>query len=219
MHGYLSSGKSFSCQRAFFERDFEVFTPDLKGFGDNAGMDYPYSLDDYLNEVREYCYKKGIERPFVVAHSFGGRIALKGASNDQNFCSKLVLTGCAGLKPKKTIKKLAKKTAFNLLKNFLPREKLAKFYSPDYVGLSATMKESFKLIVGETLDDSLQKITVPTLIIFGEKDKETPLYMAKRLHKGIKNSSLSIYSGAGHFCFIDKPLKFNLEVREFLLSR
>ncbi|MBO7345779.1 MAG: alpha/beta hydrolase [Clostridia bacterium] len=218
MHGYLSNGKSFNNQRAFLERDFEVFAPDLKGFGDNQRMEYPYSLDDYIKEVKEYCYKNRIVRPFVVAHSFGGRIALKTTAQDQNFCEKLVLTGCAGLKPRASLKKILKKTTFNLLKKFTPREKLVKFYSPDYIGLSPVMKESFKLIVGEYLDEYLQKIAVPTLIIAGEKDGETPLYTAKRLHKGIKESSLSVYADAGHFCFIDKPLKFNLEVREFFLS-
>ena len=99
MHGYLSSGKSFNYQRDFFERDFEVFTPDLKGFGDNLCMVYPYSLDDYINEVNEYRYKNGLEQSMVVAHSFGGRIALKAASKDENFCKKLVLTGTQGLNP------------------------------------------------------------------------------------------------------------------------
>ena len=54
--------------------------------------------------------------------------------------------------------------------------------------------------------------------LFGENDKETPIYMAKRLFNGIENSRLIILSKAGHFCFIDKPAKFNTEVREFLLS-
>jgi pimeloyl-ACP methyl ester carboxylesterase len=80
------------------------------------------------------------------------------------------------------------------------------------------MKESFKLIVGEYLDEYLEKISVRTLIISGSQDGETPPYTAKRLNKGIRESKLSIYSGAGHFCFVDKPLKFNLEVREFFLS-
>ena len=80
------------------------------------------------------------------------------------------------------------------------------------------MKKSFIKIVNEHLDGYLDKITNPTLLIYGSEDEETPLYMAKRFNKGIKNSRLSVYEGAGHFCFIDKPLKFNLEVKEFLLE-
>jgi pimeloyl-ACP methyl ester carboxylesterase len=43
--------------------------------------------------------------------------------------------------------------------------------------------------------------------------------MAKKLNSGIKNSKLIILDGAGHFAFVDKSLKFNLEMREFLLSK
>ena len=218
LHGYLSGGKSFYYQTRFFERDFNVFAPDLKGFGVNADMPYPYSLSDYVNEVKEYIYCRNLKKPSVIAHSFGARIAIKAASEDKELFDKLVLTGAAGLKPKLTLNKAVKKTLFNVLKRFIPREKLAKFYSKDYNALSPVMKESFKKIVNEYLDDRLKYILNPTLLIFGIKDKETPLYMAKRLRAGISDSRLSVIKDAGHFCFIDKPNKFNMEVKEFLLS-
>ena len=181
-------------------------------------MQYPYSLDDYIEEVKEYIYARGISRPHVIAHSFGGRIAIKAASFDEKLFDKIVLTGAAGLKPKPTLKKSAKRAVFNLLKKFIPRDKLSIFYSKDYNSLSPVMKESFKKIISENLDDRLKFINNSTLIIFGKNDKETPLYMAKRLNQGIKNSKLIVLDGAGHFCFIDKPNRFNLEVKEFLLS-
>ena len=181
-------------------------------------MDYPYSLNDYLLEVKEFIYKNGLVRPNVVAHSFGARIVIKGAANDSQLFNKLVLTGAAGLKPRLTVKKAVKRAAFKTLKPFLKRERLERFYSPDYRSLSPVMKESFKLIVNEHLDGELYKISNPTLLLFGKNDKDTPLYMARRLNKGIKNSTLKVFDNAGHFCFIDKSAKFNMEVREFLLS-
>jgi pimeloyl-ACP methyl ester carboxylesterase len=80
------------------------------------------------------------------------------------------------------------------------------------------MRQSFIKIVNEHLDDRLCLIQNKTLLIYGERDNETPLYMAKRFSRGIKNSRLVIFKNAGHFPFIDCPYKFNLEVREFLLS-
>lgn len=218
MHGYLSSGKSFSKQLPFFARDFEVFAPDLKGFGENAGMDYPYKLDDYVAETKEYMYKNSLRRPHVIAHSFGCRITLKAAAFEPTLFDKLVLCGAAGLKPRNTLKKTLKKAAFGVLKTFVKKEKLSRFYSPDYLALSGVMKQSFKYIVGETLDYTLPLIKNPTLLAFGENDAETPLYMAERLREGISDSELLVLKEAGHFCFIDRPLKFNAEVKEFLLS-
>ena len=63
------------------------------------------------------------------------------------------------------------------------------------------------------------KIENKTLLIYGSLDKETPLYMAKRFNKNIKNSSLFIIKGAGHFCFVEKPDLFNFTVKEFLLKK
>ncbi len=201
-----------------FKKDFNVHAIDLKGFGENAGMEYPYSLSDYAREVKDYINENGLIKPCLIAHSFGGRIAIRLMAEDSEIFSKVVLTGCAGLKPKKTFSKTVKRLTFNTLKHFIKKEKLTKFYSKDYQSLSPVMKESFKKIIAENLDDKLDKIKNQTLIIFGKNDKETPIYMAKRLNKGIKNSKLIILENAGHFAFIDKPKTFNLEVREFLLS-
>ena len=181
-------------------------------------MPYPYSLDDYIAEVKEYIYKNGLKNPSVIAHSFGARIAIKAASENSGLFNKIVLTGAAGLKPKNTVKKTVKKTVYRFLKRFIKKERLSRFFSSDYNALSPVMKESFKKIVSEHLDDRLKYITNPVFIVFGAKDRETPLYMAERLNKGILGSRLTVIDNAGHFCFIDKPNKFNMEVKEFLLS-
>lgn len=218
MHGYLSSGQSFFNQISHFSRDFEVFAPDLVGFGSNQNMPYPYSLDDYIDSVKEYMKNNGIVNPFIVAHSFGGRIAIKGLATKRLNAQKLVLTGSAGLKPKWTIKKQIKKTCFSVLKKFVKKEKLKGFYSKDYLSLNQTMQVSFIKIVNEHLDSYLKLLDIETLIINGKLDAETPLYMAKKLNKNIQKSTLKVFEGCGHFCFLDKPNKFNMEVREFLLS-
>ena len=195
-----------------------MFAPDLKGFGDNANMLFPYSLDDYINDVGEYCYKHGLKKPHVVAHSFGGRITIKGVATNTLDFDKIVLTGSAGLKPKNTLKKRAKKLCFNVAKKFIKKERLSRFYSPDYLSLNSVMKKSFIKIVNENLDEYLKFIQNKTLIINGEKDTETPLYMAKKLKKNIANSTLLVFKECSHFCFLDKPNKFNMEVKEFILS-
>ena len=53
----------------------------------------------------------------------------------------------------------------------------------------------------------LDDIKVPTAIFWGEKDKDTPLYMAKKLTKGIKDSSLFLLDG-GHYAYVDDLEKF-----------
>jgi pimeloyl-ACP methyl ester carboxylesterase len=108
---------------------------------------------------------------------------------------------------------------FKTVKPFVNKERLLRFYSLDYQKLSPVMRESFKLIVNEYLESLLPFIKTPTLLIYGDKDKETPLYMGERYKQLLSNARLKVFKGAGHFCFIDSPLKFNMEVREFLLSK
>ena len=78
------------------------------------------------------------------------------------------------------------------------------------------MKKSYIKIVNEHLNDDYKKIKNQTLVIFGENDCETPLYMAKKINKFVKNSRLVVIKNAGHFAFIDKPSLFNSLVIEFL---
>ncbi len=218
LHGYLSSSGSFIYQKDYFSRDFEVYAPDFKGFGKNTGMEKPYSLDDYVEDFIKYLKDNNINKPCIIAHSFGARVILKALYKNPELVDKLVLTGGAGLKPKKSFKKRIKSICFNILKCFVEKQKLKRFYSKDYLALDGVMRESFQKIISEHLDYGLPLIKCKTLLVFGQEDKETPLYMAKKFNREIKDSRLLILKGAGHFCFIDKPHKFNMEVREFLLS-
>lgn len=220
MHGYLSNGESFNVQKSLLKKDFNVYSPDLKGFGNNKDMPYPYALIDYVNEVKDYIKINSIVSPSVIAHSFGGRVILKALldGDGASLFNKIVLVDSAGLKPKKTIKKHLKKITFNVLKHFINRERLGRFYSSDYLALDDMMKQSFIKVISENFDKRLSEIKNPTLIVYGENDKETPLYMAKRFHVGIEGSKLIVIKNAGHFCFLNSPMKFYMEVKEFLLS-
>ena len=178
-------------------------------------MEFPYSLSDYVNEVRGYMEENGIKKPFVIAHSFGARIAVKLAAEDKETFSKIALVGAAGLKPRFSLKKACKRAVFKVLKRVVKREKLQKFYSKDYQSLSPVLRESFVKIVNERLDLIAGRIETPTVLIFGDKDGETPVYMGRAYNKKIKNSRLYIIKGAGHFAFVDRPREFCRIIREF----
>ena len=195
----------------------KVYALDLAGFGESKKLNKPYSLDDYVTEVKNLITACGIEKYDVLAHSFGGRIALRLALID-NRVDKLVLTGSAGLKPKRKLSYYFKVYSYKVLKKFLPKNLLQNFGSSEYRSLDEVVKKSYLKIVNEHQDDEVKKINNQTLIIYGEDDNETPLYMAKRLNKYIKNSNLKIIKGAGHFAFIDDAFSFNLYLKEFLLK-
>lgn len=219
LHGYLSDGKAFVMQERFFNGIYRCFAPDLVGFGENKEMPFAYSLDDYIASVKEYMQQNGIVKPDVIAHSFGARIAVKMASLDKDIFGKIIITGGAGLKPKRKLNYFIKKIKFSVLKKFVKREKLKKYYSSDYLALSPIMRESFKKIISEHLDENAKVVENKVLLVYGEKDTETPLYMAKRYKNYIKNSTLKIIKEEGHFCFLTAFNYFNTLAREFLLDK
>ena len=129
---------------------------------------------------------------------------------------KLILTGSAGLKPKPSFLNYLKIKKYKWLKKKNKFEKLARYGSNDFKALDNLMRKSFVKIVNTHQDNFVKKIKVPTLIIYGKNDKETPVYMAKKFNKLIKNSKLCLLKDSGHFCFVQKPEAFYDLIIHFL---
>ncbi len=215
LHGYLSSKESFYYQINYFSKYRRVIAPDLRGFGGSDKLPFAYSVDDYAKEVYGFLTELNVDRYDVIAHSFGGRIAIKLANLDDRL-DKIILTGSAGLKPKRKPSYYVKVFIYKILKRILPKEKLKGFGSNEYKTLDSVMKKSYVKIVNCYQDSEVKNITNETLIINGAKDLETPLYTAKRFNKYIKNSTLKVFKNASHFAFVDDYFTFNLLAREFL---
>ena len=64
----------------------------------------------------------------------------------------------------------------------------------------------------------LGEITVPTLVLVGEHDEETPLSYAEALATGIPQSRLQIIPGAGHISSLEAPEAVNTALREHLAA-
>ena len=194
-----------------------VVAVDMTGFGKAPQMLTPFSLDDYAKEIEDVLNELGEEKVDLLAHSFGARVAVRLLKNE-NRIDKIIFTGAAGLKPRRGIKFFLKKASFFILKNFVKRENLKFLYSKDYRDLSPVMKKSFQKVIAEDLTLEYSKIKNRTLIVFGKRDKQTPLYMAKRMKKLMVNSSLFALPCSGHFCFIERSEEFNSVVFKFLME-
>lgn len=187
----------------------------MSGFGESESLKYPYSLDDYVSEIYSLINELKINKYHVVAHSFGARVAIKLALVDDRL-DKLVITGGAGLKPRRKPSYYFKVYTYKLLKKFVKEDRLKKFGSKEYQSLPSVMKKSYVKIVNEHLDSLAKKVENKALIINGSEDRETPVYMAKRYKKYLKNSKLKILKSCSHFAFIDDSFDFNLITWQFL---
>ncbi len=214
LHGYLATKESFYPQIEYFSRFYRVTALDFLGFGNSGELTEPYSVSDYADWLCAALTQLQIQSPYVIAHSFGGRVAVKCLSRG-NLFERAVLTGCAGIVPKRTLRYKLRVKTYRLVKKFAPRYAEKKFGSSEYRSLSPVMRESYKKIVNEDLREDAKKIQVPVLFLYGDRDTETPLSSAGVYHACVKDSRLRVLENCGHFAHLDNALAFNLAAEEF----
>lgn len=213
-HGYLASKESFYPQIEYFSKFYRVTAFDFPGFGASSPLPAAWSVGDYADFTKEYLSSLGIQNPLVIAHSFGGRVAVKCLSREPLF-QRAVLCGCAGIVPKRTFSYHMRVKAYRAVKKIAPRFAERKFGSEEYRSLSPIQRESYKKIVNEDLREDSKKINRPILFINGEYDSETPVSSAEIYISCVKDSRLLVLDGCGHFAHLDDPLAFNLAAEEF----
>lgn len=214
MHGYGANKECFARQAAYFSRMYRVTAFDFPGFGQSDGISSAYSVGDYADIAGEFLLSKGVYNPRVIAHSFGGRVAVKMAGGKDCFF-KLLLTGGAGIAERRSLKYKAKVFAYRTIKKAFPAYAEKNFGSAEYKALSPIMKESFKSIVNEDLRGCASGIKCPVLLVYGEKDETTPVRYGEIYRSVIPRSALVVMKNCGHFAFLDDPVKFNMIADEF----
>lgn len=67
--------------------------------------------------------------------------------------------------------------------------------------------------------DILPEIKVPTMIIAGEDDQFTPLWISKKMHRLIPGSELFIVKKGSHAALVEQPELINLRIEKFIQER
>lgn len=230
LHGWMASISAMAPIWQYFKNKRKVIVLDFPGQGGKSDeLNEAWGVPEYSEMVKEFMEKLNITKPDVVGHSFGGRVTIYLASNYPEIFGKIVLTDSAGLKKKMTLKTWLRIKSYKLGKLLLKitsskstyEEKLnklrGKYGSSDYSNLkSDLMRETFNKVIKLDLKNNLKKIKNPCLLIWGENDKDTPLYMAKIMEKEIPDSGLVVLKNAGHFSYIDATNQYNIIVENFL---
>lgn len=211
LHGWGGSSKTIEpLATSLADRGFRVISIDWPGSGDTPIPKESLFLKDYANLLIENIVELKLVDPVFVGHSFGGKVLLKTSLMYPGVFKKIVLIAASGIKPNNSLKKAvfkkistgAKKiTALPVLNKV--EDKLRYSYykyivrEMDYYR-SEKLRETFKNILDESLDEEINKIKVDTLIIWGDNDRMTPLWMGEKIKKLITNSEIKIFRGFGH---------------------
>ncbi|MBE7091439.1 MAG: alpha/beta hydrolase [Clostridiales bacterium] len=217
LHGFGLSKEFFQHQTEFFSKKYKVIAIDFPGAGKSAPLKSAYGVKEYAQGIEALLKQMGITKTAILGHSFGGRIAVYLAANTDMVCA-LILANAAGIKPRFSLRKIIKKCKYMRRKKSMGETERMQSGSPDFRTLSPLGKQSFSKVVGEDLTPMLFKISCPTLIVTGKKDRETPPYTAKVFKKRIKNAKLIVLKKADHFAFFKHHREFNCAVSDFLSS-
>lgn len=230
LHGWGGSTQSWLPVVRDLSGSCRVINVDFPGFGQSPEPEENWTVTEYAGQILEFTDELGIDRTDLIAHSFGGRVALKMSQLRPELVEKQVLTGCAGLIDEAQAKKGgAAHSLSGLYDNALTRklfgesgiEKIrnavrSHFGSEDYKNASPRMREIFKLVIRQDLRDCLPCIKASTLLIWGENDTATPLWMGKEMEQRISDAGLVVFENCGHFAYLQQYSRFISIVKQFL---
>lgn len=222
LHGWGGSVASWlGVAKTMARIGFYSVVLDFAGFGKSPEPTKVYGVEDYAQDVENLINKLNLKNVTIVGHSFGGRVAIMLSARHEIDIKKLILVDSAGVLPKRGLKYKYKVYKYKRLKKLVnagkeSAEKLDRYGSSDYKTLTPLMKQVFIKVVNQDLLPFATKINVQTLLIWGKKDKDTPLYMAKKLRKAISGSRLIVYQ-AGHYCYLDNYAEFVDDLYAFIV--
>ena len=217
LHGW---GVSLKLMQPLAERlsalGYQTYTPDFPGFGESDPPPAAWTVSDYANWVIAYLDAHGLQRVHLIGHSFGGRVALVlGAEHAERF-GKFALADSAGVPPKKSSGGDLRLTAYKTIRDGLYkvgakgladdlRQRYnARYGSADFQAASGVMRETFVKVVNEDLRPYAARVKPSTLLFWGDKDEDTPLWQGQELETLIPDAGLIVYEGVGHYSYLER---------------
>ncbi len=226
LHGWGCSSQTMEPVYQHLSHSFTVYNFDLPGFGESDEPTKVWGTEDYAAMMEAFIRQHCQQPPILIAHSFGGRVSIRLGA--KGIPKKMILTGCAGLKPKRGLDYYAKVYSYKAAKRMLSlpglkskKERLLndmkkKRGSTDYQQASDFMRGVFVRVVNEDLKDLLPQITIPVVLYWGENDTATPLEDGKTMEANMQNAGLIVMKGATHYAYLERLQNFLAVLDSFL---
>lgn len=180
---------------------------DLPGFGDSPPPPAAWGTEDYADAVAEWLARRPAEHRVWIGHSFGCRVGLQVAARHPGLVHGLFLIAAAGLPRSRSLPQHARiavrRWAFRTARLLTPegprREALrARFGSADYAR-AGPLRPILVKAVSEDLTEVACAVRVPTVLVYGDRDAETPPEIGERLNALIPQSRLIVLRGFDHW--------------------
>jgi pimeloyl-ACP methyl ester carboxylesterase len=234
LHGWLGSWGLWQETMTHLGRHVRTYALDFWGFGESGKKRDSYDVQDFVLLVDQFMEMLGIESAPLVGHSMGGTVSLAVAMRFPQRARKVVVIGSpiAGsslstllkLFGKRPIAALAHHNRWGLKLGF---QMLAPLYCQDphwpemmNRDISSTTLDSFLQSIASLrrtdLRPGLEKIRVPVMGMYGDRDMVVDSNQWIPLKEGVPGARIERFSSAGHFIMLDEPGRFVKSLSDFL---
>jgi pimeloyl-ACP methyl ester carboxylesterase len=236
VHGFVGDASgTWGRQLEALSDEYTVIAWDGPGAGRSADPPDGFRLPQFADCLAEFTAELGVEHPHVVGLSFGGAMALELHRRRPAVPRTLFLAGAyagwAGSLPPEAV---AERLRFCLDAADLPPDGFVESMLPSMFSPSAAPErvaafaasvrqfhpDGFRAMARASAEADLRpvlgRVSVPTVVLCGDRDTRAPLPVAEALHAAIPGSQLVVLDGVGHASAVEAPERFTDAVRTFL---
>jgi len=235
LHGGFSDSREWRRQLDGLDDTFDVIAVDCLGCGGSTDPPAGFTLEHYADSLAGFLAALDVHSAHVGGLSFGSMFAFVLYQHHPEIPRSLILAGAyAGWAGSLSEAEVSRRRQW--VSDILDRP--VAEWGPDFLAtvyrhpIPPTVLAEAMEILRDLRPDGfarvtdaffyadlrhvLPRITVPSLLLYGERDERSPLSVARELHKQIRGSQLVVIPGAGHGLNAEAPEEFNAAVREFL---
>lgn len=230
VHGIGGHKEDWADVAARLAPSHTVYAVDMLGFGGSSKTGETITIADQVAAIAGLMDAENIAQADVIGNSVGGWVAATLAADHPDRVHRLVLVDAAGFKAMfegpppvefypqdaSQMAKLLRTVRFDPSTHqpaYVAKALAASQASGDGLAAAAVGKGMF---VSPRLEDVADRVTAPTLIIWGAEDKLFPPGIADLVASHIKGSRKELIPNASHFPQLDHPDAFNAAVSTFL---
>ncbi len=244
IHGFASSNLVWS--KVLLElaaEGFRVIAPDLPGYGySGKPRELEYTIGSQARMIVGLLKQLEIARAVVVGSSYGGAVAATIALDNPEMIEKLVLVGAVTnnaptryllmrlfgspiigdiLSPllvgSRRLLRARMKRVYDRHAWVLDERRVRARHLPLQTrGTHRAIIRTVRRWDADRISRDAHLIKLPTLLLWGDNDREVPLIHGERLHESIPQSRLVVFRECGHLPHEEYPEAFTKIVTEFL---
>ncbi|MGW8767462.1 alpha/beta fold hydrolase [Streptomyces sp. NPDC055815] len=233
LHGAAQDARVWRPQLDELAEAFTVVAWDEPGTGRSSDVPEPFVLADYARCAAAVLESLELGPVHLAGLSWGGTLALEVYRRHKDLVRSLVLVdtyaGWKGsLAPQEVRDRVegarrmlaAPRDAFDPILPGLFAGEPPAAYVPLLEAVAAdvrpeSLRTQLSLVAETDQRDLLPNVSVPTLLLWGERDVRSPLTVARQFLEEIPDAELVVIPGAGHVSNLERPEEFNQAVRDF----